>query len=103
MSDENNEKKNNENRRFLGKVKNNEGQYGRYQKILIDNPSPTKKDGSEDPYYKGSLIWIDNVTGKKYLVKQISLRGVSQTLSQKGFVSSISIDLDNAYEVQDLG
>lgn len=97
------EKKQNPNRRFVGKVKNQKGQYGDFQKILIDNPTPANEDGSENKYYKGSLIWLDAETGKKFLVKQISLRGVPDSSRQKGFVSSISIDLDSTYEVQELG
>lgn len=96
------------NRRFLGKVKQQEGQYGAFLKLLIDNPTPTKLDKAtntevEDKYNKGVLIWCDNETGKKYLVKQMSVRGVSEEASKKGFTNSVSIDLDSEYEVQDLG
>jgi len=97
------EKKKNEHRRYLGKVKNQKGQYGDFQKILIDNPNPNNEDGSANQYYKGSLIWCDNTAGKKYLVKQISVRGAPQSAREKGFTSSISIDLDSSYEVQELG
>lgn len=97
------EKEINPNRRFIGKVKDQQGQFGKFQKVLIDNPSPTNQDGSANTYYKGNLIWLDAETGKKYLVKQIAIRGVSQAQLQKGFNSSLSIDLDSEYEVQDLG
>ena len=70
------------------------------QKVLIDNPNPANEDGSANQYYKGSLLWLDAETGKKYLVKQISVRGVPKNAQDKGFTSSISIDLDSAYEVQ---
>ncbi len=102
MSDEN-EKQQNLNRRFLGKVKTQTGKYGDFQKILIDNPTPANADGSENTYYKGSLIWLDSETGKKYLVKQISVRGAPEAARQKGFHNSISIDLDSEYEVTELG
>lgn len=105
MSDE---AKQNANRRFLGKVKQQQGQYGAFLKLLIDNPSPTKIDKAtntevEDKYNKGVLLWCDNETGKKYLIKQMSVRGVSDEAKQKGFTNSISIDLDSEYEVQELG
>lgn len=97
------EKKKNESRRFLGKVKSQKGQFGDFLKILIDNPLPNKEDGTPDPYNKGCLIWLDSATGKKYLVKQISVRGVSDSAREKGFLQSISIDLDSSYEVQEIG
>lgn len=100
MSEENKEK--NANRRYLGKVKSQKGQYGDFLKILIDNPNPANEDGSANQYYRGSLIWLDAATGNKYLVKQISVRGVTETAREKGFLQSISIDLDSSYEVQKL-
>lgn len=98
----------NANRRFLGKVKQQTGQYGAFLKLFIDNPKPTKLDKStnqevEDKYNKGVLIWCDNETGKKYLVKQLSVRGVSKEAQAKGFTNSVSIDLDNEYEVEEIG
>lgn len=105
MSDE---KKNNPLRRFLGKVRQQQGQFGAFLKLLMDNPSPTKLDKATntavpDTYNKGVLLWLDNETGKKYLVKQMSVRGVSSDAQAKGFTNSVSIDLDNEYEVQELG
>lgn len=99
MADENNKK---ENRRFLGKIREQEGQYGKFLKVLIDNPHPNNEDGSASKYYKGSLIWLDAQTGKKFLVKQIAIRGVSDSAREKGFTNSISIDLDSSYEVSEL-
>lgn len=99
MSDE---KKQNPNRRYVGKVKSQKGQYGDFLKILVDNPNPANEDGSANQYYKGSLIWLDTLTGKKFLVKQISVRGVPDSAREKGFLQSISIDLDSTYEVQEL-
>lgn len=101
------EEKKNASRRFLGKVKKQEGQYGSYLKLYIDNPLPTKLDKStntrvEDTYNKGLLLWLDNETGKKYVVKQMAVRGVSDEASKKGFTNSVSIDLDNEYEAEEL-
>jgi hypothetical protein len=97
------DKKKNPNRRYVGKVKTQKGQYGDFQKILVDNPKPNKEDGSANEYYRGSLVWLDAATGKKYLVKQLSVRGAPESSRAKGFLSSISIDLDSSYEVEELG
>ena len=97
------DKKQNPNRRYVGKVKKQQGQFGEFLKVLIDNPNPKNNDGSANQYYKGSLLWLDAETGKKYLVKQLSVRGVPEKSLQKGFTNSISIDLDSTYEVQELG
>lgn len=101
------EKTKNENRRYIGKVKQQTGAYGSFLKLLIDNPTPTRLDKStnlqvEDKYNKGVLIWCDNETGKKYLIKQMSVRGVPEDAAAKGFTNSISLDLDNEYEVEEL-
>lgn len=95
-------------RRFIGKVRQQQGQFGAFLKLVIDNPTPTRLDKDtntevEDPYNKGVLIWCDNETGKKYLVKQLGVRGVSKEAAAKGFTNSISIDLDSEYEAQELG
>jgi hypothetical protein len=97
-----NQKPQNPNRRFVGKKKTQNGQYGAFEKIYLDNPYPTNQDGTPNQFHKGMLLWCDAATGKKYLVKQLSLRGVSQDALNKGFTNSISIDLDNAYEVRPL-
>lgn len=96
------EKKQNENRRYVAKVKQQTGANGNFLKILVDNPNPKNEDGSANQYYKGSLIWLDAATGKKYLIKTISVRGVAKAASDKGFLQSLSIDLDSTYEVQEL-
>ena len=108
MSEENESKEKNPLRRFIGKVRQQQGQFGTFLKLFIDNPAPTKLDKATntqvaDPYNKGVLLWLDNETGKKYLVKQLSVRGVSQKAQQQGFTNSVSIDLDSEYEVQELG
>lgn len=97
MSEQNDK---NANKRFIGKIKNCQGQYGAYQKIMIDNPKPLDKDGNPDQYHKGSLIWVDNETGELFLVKQVGIKGVSQGAAQNGFVGSLCIDLDNQYDVE---
>lgn len=100
------EKKENPNRRFVGKIKQMSGQYGNFQKVLIDNPSPVEGEGENqtpNKYYQGNLIWLDAATGRRYVIKQLSVRGVSQAQAGRGFIGSLSIDLDDAYEVEDKG
>lgn len=91
---------------FFGKVKQMQGTYGAFFKGMIDNPKPNKSDGAGgeivDPYYKGSLIWIDGKTGKKYLVKGFSFNGVSDKSRQNGFVFSLSIDYGDNYQTEEL-
>lgn len=91
----------NPNKRFIGKVKTQNGQNGAFQKILIDNPYPNNKDGTANTYHKGCLLWLDQETGKKYLVKQISIGNFKQP--KNGCSSFLSIALDNEYETQELG
>ncbi len=93
----------NPNLRFVGKVKNQQANGTTFQKIVVDNPSPQNPDGTPNTYHKGSLLWCDAATGKKFLVKQMSFKGVSQNMLQKGFSNSIAIDLGNEYDVQNLG
>lgn len=99
MSQDNNQQQKNQHRRYIGKVRVYNGQHGQYEKILVDNPNPTKEDGTPNTYNKGVLLWLDNETQTYYQVKQLSLRGVPQDARQNGFKNSIAIDLDNAYEV----
>lgn len=87
--------------RFIGKVREFKSENGNFLKILIDNPTPVKKDGTEDTYYKGSLCWVDAVTGKTYIVKQVNLRGVSDTGAKRGDQFSLMIDLENDYHVEE--
>ena len=90
------------NKTYIGKVKQMQGVHGAFLKAMIDNPKPNKSDGTPDPYYKGSLIWIDGKTGRKYLVKGIAFGGVGDQSKQNGFVYSLSIDYDDAYLVEEL-
>lgn len=92
----------NKDRRFIGKVKEKEGQFGKFWSIVIDNPMPVKKDNTPDQYYKGSLVWLDEATGKKFFIKGMSLRGVTKQSLEAGFVQSVSIDLDNLYEAEEI-
>ena len=83
-------------KRYIGKVKEYEGKYGPFKNILIDNPDMSSE------FSKGSLIWIDKESGKKYLVKQLAVKGVHEDALAKGFVNSLMIDLSNEYQVQEL-
>ena len=90
------------NSRFIGKIKEVNGQNGAFNKILIDNPNPEKPDGSVDTYYKGNLIWFDQETGLYYKVKQIALKGVSEKAAANGDINSLMIDLGSSYHVEEM-
>lgn len=89
------------NLRFIGKVQNKTiaGKNGEFEvkSILINNPMPTKKDGSIDQYHQGKLVYMDK-DGAQYLVKQLKVKGVSERDQQNGFSSSIALELGNQYE-----
>ncbi len=89
-------------RRWVAKILEKDGEYGRYQKVIVDNPLPTLEDGTPNKYYRGSLLWIDDATGKKYLVKQLSIRPVHENSLKHGFINSVTIDLDSKYEVLEI-
>lgn len=89
-----------ENNRFIGKIRETSGQFGKFLTILLDNINPTNKDNTPNQYYKGNLIWLDQQTGKKYLVKRIAIKGINQ--NDKGDINSIMLDLGDQYQVQPL-
>lgn len=98
-----NGKNHNPNRRWLGKIKNQQSQYGTFQKLMVDNPYPNNQDGTPNTYHKGHLLWLDAETGKKFLVKQVKVVNPSEAQRQKGIAASLCIDLDDQYHVQELG
>lgn len=94
-------------KRWIGKVKNQITQNGSFQKIWLDAISPTEKDGmTPNKFYKGNLVWFDQETGKRYLVKQLSIHvpqgGMKPDQIQKGYIANITLTLDNEYEVDEL-
>lgn len=95
------------NRKYIGKVRNQETKYGTQQKIYMDNLSATKEDGSPDPYFKGALIWLDAETGQMYQIKQLSISvpkdGMNANLVAKGYVAQVSVDIEDPYEVEPKG
>lgn len=93
----------NSNRRFVGNIQTVSGKNGNFEKIIINNPYPNKKDGTPDPYNKGQLFWVDNETGQAYLIKQLGITvprdGMTANQLEKGFNSYITLDLDSEYHV----
>ena len=96
-----NQNSQNPNKRYIGKVKNQNSKYGVFQKIYLDNPSPTNADGSVNTFHRGMLLWCDAETGKKFLVKQIKLGNYKEVTNNN--VSFLTIELDDSYQVQELG
>lgn len=93
-------------KRWVGKVKNLNLSNGSFQQIYLDNINTKNKDGSPNTYYKGSLIWFDQETGKRFLVKQLGFSlpkdGMKAELIQKGFSTFVTIDLSDKYAVEEL-
>jgi hypothetical protein len=89
-------------KRYIGKVKNQQTQFGILKKLVIDNPHANKKDGQPDPYNKGALIWIDRETGHQYQVLGLTCSvprdGLNPKLVEAGFESNIVLDLASSYE-----
>lgn len=100
MSETNNTKKGIA--RFIGKIKELSNDFGKYYMILLDNISPTKDDGTVNTYYKGNLIWFDQETGERYLVKRLALKKPSEASAKHGAINSIMIDLSSEYFVEKL-
>lgn len=93
-------------RRYIGKVRNMNGNNGPYQKIYLDNLNELNPDGTPNTYYKGNLVWFDQATGERFLVKQISFtvprEGMKADQLQKGFVSFITINVEDEFDVDKL-
>lgn len=96
MSDQNNK---NSGKRFIGKIKNYSGKSGTFQKILINNVNAQNADGSVNQYWKGNLLWLDKETGKKFIVKRLSIHGVGQRDAQNNFAASIALNLEEERDV----
>jgi hypothetical protein len=88
-----NEEDKKDDRRWLANVKSFKGQHGSYQKALMNSISPTNDDGTPNQYFSGILIWCDAKTGKNYQIRQIAVR------NQKNGKTTLTIDLENEYEV----
>jgi len=102
MSEQDNKKK----KRWIGKLRNMNHQNGPYQKIYLDNVNTNNKDGSPNNYYKGSLIWFDQETGKRFLVKQLGFTlpkdGMKANFVQQGYILYVTIDLEDKFDSEEL-
>lgn len=91
--------------KYVGKVKEMESQYGPFQKIYMENNNPVNADGSENKYYAGTLIFVAP-DGSNYKIKQLSLSvpkdGMRPDQAQRGFVKTVTINLNDAYMVEKL-
>lgn len=92
------------NYRYLGKVKTKVFQDGgSAQSILMDNINHVNKDGTENQYYIGTLLWLDKKTGKTFRIKQMNLHiprdGFKQSDLDRGVNANVVVDLENEYHV----
>lgn len=94
-------------KRYIGKIKQYNTQYGVMEKIYLDNLNHENADGTPNKYYNGALIWADAKTGKNFQVKQMSItvpkNGMDPKLLEKGFTCYITLDLGDDYQVTVLG
>lgn len=91
--------------RTVGKVRTTTTQSGyTNQNILVENPNHVNKDGSENQYYKGSLVWYDKETGKAFKIKQLNLsvpkNGMPPNMLEKGFSCFVSLNLEDTFHVE---
>lgn len=100
MSEDNNQKQTS--KRYIGKFRVQNSQYGDFYKIYMDNISDKNADGTVNEFYKGSLIWSD-INGNMYQVKQMSLvipkNGLNPKLAEKGYTHFVVINLEDGHEV----
>lgn len=99
--------KDDRNRQYIGKIKNQQTQYGIMQKIYLDNQTPVNADGTPNKYFKGVLVFV-SATGEQFQVNQMNITipkdGMSPANIQKGFVAQVSVDIgDEKYSVKKLG
>jgi len=94
-------KQNDKVKRWIGNVKEIDGQFGKFWEILFKNVYPTNKDGSVNEYHQGALIWCDKETGKKYLVKKIKMHKNDEG-DQYGRLFSLNIELSDSWSVDEL-
>jgi hypothetical protein len=93
----------NENKRFIGKIVENEYNGEVFYSIIFDNPYPTKKDSDEpDPYHKGELLWFDKKTGKYFQVLGLALRNPPPKCGSLKVVNSLMLDLDKKIHVKEI-
>lgn len=88
--------------RFLIKIKQMEGQNGKFLKAIVNNNQPKTKTGEANKYYQGSLVFFDAKTGKRFNVKSLSVLNASESEKERGFVSSLVIDLNDSYCVDEI-
>lgn len=97
----------NKDKRFIGKIIELESETDGsvYYKILIDNPNPTKADGTVDPWHKVTLILLDEVSGEYYQVLSAAIRNPSPSDLKNvklKVMNTIMVDLSNKYHVKKL-
>ncbi len=99
------EKKDYKNRRYVASIWENQGDYGPYDSVAIDNHSPTKvnkktKEEEDNKYFTGYLMWQDAETEKFYHIKSMNI--IQPKESPEGMKGKLVIDLDNEYHVDEL-
>lgn len=60
----------------------------------VDNQDP------DDEYHQGTLLWVDQKSGKTYKVKSMNVFDTDK--GPKSLLNKLSIDLNNEYHVEEL-
>lgn len=87
----------NNSKRYLANIIEQSGRYGTFEKALINNINQTNEDGTPNKYHQGHLLWLDALTGHKYLVQQMKVQ------VNKNGKKSLVLDISDSYHVKDLG
>jgi hypothetical protein len=89
-----------ENHRVVASLVKKEGEYGKFFELQADNAYPETKDGEDNPYHKGDLLWYDKETNVVYKVLSLKVFEASEKQKSVGIIKKASIDLDNKYQVK---
>ena len=87
-------KKNNEDRRYVGSIWENDGDNGTFLSMSVDNRDP------DDEYYKGKLIWFDAEKEQYFEVKSMSVFEAQK--GPRNLTNKLVLDLDNEYHVEEM-
>lgn len=91
--------------KYVGKVKEMNGQNGTFHKIFMENNNSVKDTGEANPFYAGTLVFVA-ADGSQYKVKQLQISvpkdGMRQDQAQRGFISTVTLDLNDSYMVEAL-
>lgn len=84
---------------YIGKIKPMSGPFGTFQVLHFNLNPEFNKDGSANSYYEGMPAWIFP-DGRVIKMKSASLKGVGARDAERGYTSSIAVDLDSTHDYE---